>query len=575
MRINAHAHIFNLQTVLTREAIEIIARRIRDRGVPEFVVGAVTRILDRQLDRPEYLVEEELLERFIEEIASDPNFQSFIDSATTSLPVEITVMGGGGLQGLGVSAMRASLNKLSTYLDARDGSGGGIFDVFETLRLAMQPDIVSVADRLLEHLGPDDGIVALMMDITSEEEPERDRRNFERQLRGTAEAALQRPGRIFPFVAINPRRAEHFDVLERAIEEMGFAGVKLYPSLGYSVDTSAMRKVYDYCMQVDAPLLVHCTDGGFYRDKDSIANSDPDQWYGVLEDYPELRLCFGHCGGWRGLVGGGPPVPGSWAEQVLEYVRAFPNVCADLSYHVDMMGGGTLESDYFATLRALLADAAVSGRILFGTDSWLVRLNVTDAHYWRYFERHLSAAEFRQITEEAPRRFLGLPESNGTGMLPNIERHLAYLEQNRERVGTEPAAWVRAALPGVTFTPRVSDPFWTPNNQAHFYTYRYVRDLMTSSHAQLGFSRSGQLRLRQLTYWQKEHESPTLFQQRTESNARKLASFCKVNGAAYEGTYDDDGAVMRLAEVFADGDRTIAELAQSVDAIFRFHSEVV
>ena len=62
MRINAHAHVFNLQTVLTREAIEIIARRILDRGVPEFVVGAVSRILDRQLDRPEYLVEEELLE---------------------------------------------------------------------------------------------------------------------------------------------------------------------------------------------------------------------------------------------------------------------------------------------------------------------------------------------------------------------------------------------------------------------------------------------------------------------------------------------------------------------------------
>jgi predicted TIM-barrel fold metal-dependent hydrolase len=575
MRINAHAHIFNLQTVLTREAVEIIARRIRDRGVPEFVVGAVARILDRQLDRPEYLVEEELLERFIEEIASDPNFQSFLSNATTSLPVEITVMGSGGLKGLGVSAMRASLNKLSTYLDARDGSGGGIFDVFETLRLAMQPDIVSVADKLLEHLGPDDGIVALMMDITSENEPERDRQNFERQLRGTAEAALQRPGRIFPFVAVNPRRAEHFDILKRAIEEMGFVGVKLYPSLGYSVDTSAMRKVYDYCMQADVPLLVHCTDGGFYRDKNSITNSDPDQWYDVLDDFPELRLCFGHCGGWRGLVGGGTPAPGSWAEEVLEYVRAFPNVCADLSYHVDMMVGGTLESDYFATLRALLADPTVAGRLLFGTDSWLVRLNVTDAHYWRYFEQHLTPTEFKQVTEEAPRRFLGLPASDGTGMLPNIERHLEFLRQNRDRVGAEPASWVRSALPGVTFTPRMSDPFWTPNNQAHFYTYRYVRDLMTQSHAQLGFARSGQLRLRQLTYWQKENESPVLFQQRTEANARKLASFCKVNGAAYEGTYDDDGAVMRLAEVFADGDRTIAELAQSVDAIFRFQTEVV
>ena len=575
MRINAHAHIFNLQTVLTREAIQIIARRIRDRGVPEFVVGAVTRILDGQLDRPEYLVEEELLERFIEEIGADPAFHSFVSSATTALPVEITVMGGGGLRGLGTSALRASLNKLSTYLDARDGSGGGIFDVFETLRLAMQPDILGVADKLLEHLRPEDGLVALMMDITSESEPERDRQNFERQLRGTSEAAVQRPGRIFPFVAVNPRRAAHFDVLKRAVEEMGFAGVKLYPSLGYAVDTPEMRRVYDYCMEVDLPVLVHCTDGGFYRDTGSISNSGPDKWYAVLEDYPELRLCFGHCGGWRGLVGGGSTVPASWAEEVVEYLRSFPNVCADLSYHVDMMAGGALEADYFATLRALLADPAIAGRLLFGTDSWLVRLNVTDAHYWRYFEQHLTSDEFREITEEAPRRFLGLPAADGTGMLPNIERLLAFLEQNRDRVGAEPATWVRSAIPSVTFTPRLGDPFWTPNNSAHFYTYRYLRDLMTPSHAQLGFSRSAMLRLRQLTYWQKEHESAVLFKQRTESNARKLTAFCKANGATYEGRYDDDGAVSRLAEIFADGDRTLAEVAQSVDAIFRFHTEVV
>ncbi|HSJ62646.1 MAG TPA: amidohydrolase family protein [Gemmatimonadaceae bacterium] len=574
MRINAHAHIFNLQTVLTREAIEIIARRIRDRGVPEFVVGAVSRILDRQLDRPEYLVEEELLERFIAEIAADQNFQGFIASATSPLPVEITVLGG-GVQGLGVSALRASLDKLSTYLDARDGSGGGIFDVFETLRLAMQPDIVGVADRLLEHLRPDDALVALMMDITSEQEPERDRRNFELQLRGTMEAAVQRPGRIFPFVAINPRRSAYLDILRRAVEEMGFCGVKLYPSLGYAVDTSAMRKVYDYCIREDIPLLVHCTDGGFYRDAGAIANSDPDKWYPVLDDYPELRLCFGHCGGWRGLVGGGPPAPDSWAEEVVGYIRSFPNVCADLSYHVDMMAGGALETDYFATLHALLADPTVAGRILFGTDAWLVRLNITDAHYWKYFERHLTADEFRQITEEAPRRFLGLPAAAGTGARPNIERHLAFLASQSDRVGAEPSAWVRAALPGVAFTPRTHDPFWTPNNQSHFYTFRYLRDLMTPSHQQLGFSRCGALRLRQLTYWQKEHEAAVLFAQRTEANARRLAAFCKANGATYEGSYDDDSAVTRLAELFADGDRTLADMAQSVDAIFRFHAEVV
>lgn len=574
MRINAHAHIFNLQTVLTREAIEIIARRLGDRGVPDYVVGAVTRILDRQLDHPEYLVEEELLERFLSEIAAHPSFQALVANTAVALPVEIAVLGG-GVRELGVSALRSTLDRLSTHLDARDGVGGGIFDVFETLRLAMQPDIVSVADRLLEHLRPDDGLIALMMDITSESDPERDRRNFERQLRGTSETAVQRPGRIFPFVAINTRRRSHLKILHRAVEEMGFVGVKLYPSLGYTVDSPAMRKVFDYCMTADLPVLVHCTDGGFYRDTSSIANSDPAKWEPVLDDYPELRLCFGHCGGWRGLVGGGTPVPDSWADLVIDMVRSFPNVCADLSYHVDMMVGGPLQTDYFATLRVLLADPTVAGRLLFGTDAWLVRLNITDAHYWRYFEQQLSPPEFRQITEEAPQRFLGLPDATGAGMLPNIERHLAFLESVRERVGAEPAPWVLNALPAVAFTARTSDPYWTSNNHAHFFTYRYLRDLMTPSQVSLGFARSGALRLRQLTYWQKEHESPMLFTQRTEANARKLAAFCKVNGAIYEGAYDDDAAVSRLAALFADGDRTLIDVGQSVDAIFSFRPETV
>jgi hypothetical protein len=216
----------------------------------------------------------------------------------------------------------------------------------------------------------------------------------------------------------------------------------------------------------------------------------------------------------------------------------------------------------------------VAGRLLFGTDSWLVRLNVTDVHYWRYFEQKLTADEFRQITEEAPRRFLGLPAADGTGLQPNIERHLAFLEQNRERVGADPAPWVQAALPTVTFTPRTSDPYWTPNNRAHYYTYLYLRDLMTASHTELGFARAGALRLRQLTYWNKEHESAVLFKKRVEDNARMLANFCKTNGAQYEGRYKDDSAVPRLAELFDDGDRTITEMAQSVDAIFRFSGEV-
>ncbi len=552
--------------------MEIIARRIGDRGAPAFVVEAVAKLLDEQLNRPEYLIEDELLERFLAKIAESASFRRLVSDASTALPVEVRLLGG-NLGSLGRATLRGALDKLSTTFDDPD-AGTGIFDVFETLRMAMQPDCVSVADKLLGHLQPDDVIVALMMDIPSESEPARDRRNFQAQFEGTVEAALQRPGRVLPFIAVNTRRRSHFSLMREAIERHGFAGVKLYPSLGFEVDTDAMRRVYAYCQDRDLPIVMHCTMGGFYRSEMSRQFSDPSLWEDILPDFPLLRICFAHCGGWAGLAGASGVEPGSWTEAVVKLMKAHPNVRADLSNHVEMMRGGDAEARYLSTLKGLLADPATADRILFGTDAWLVRLAMTDAHFWHYFESKLTPPEFRKIAEENPRVFFGLPdESTGEGMRPNIQRHVAYLVSHRDRVGAEPAAWLRAVTPGVTFVVRRASPSWTPNNQAHFYTYRYLRELMTPGYQALGFERSGALRMRQLTYWQKEHESAAVFAQRCEANARKLASFCVVNGATYEGTYTDTAAVERLIELFENGELTVAEAAGTVDAVFRFQME--
>ena len=65
MFINAHAHIFTLRTVLSREAIRVITQRLRDRGWHEMIVVAVERLLDDLLDKPENLDERELLARLL------------------------------------------------------------------------------------------------------------------------------------------------------------------------------------------------------------------------------------------------------------------------------------------------------------------------------------------------------------------------------------------------------------------------------------------------------------------------------------------------------------------------------
>ena len=74
MFVNGHAHIFNLQSVLSRETISIMLERLRGRGVHECIVEAVERLLTGLLRQPEYLSEDELLVRFVRAIARSRHF---------------------------------------------------------------------------------------------------------------------------------------------------------------------------------------------------------------------------------------------------------------------------------------------------------------------------------------------------------------------------------------------------------------------------------------------------------------------------------------------------------------------
>jgi predicted TIM-barrel fold metal-dependent hydrolase len=567
MFINGHAHIFTLQSVLSREAITIMAGRLRRMGLRDFIVDAVEEILDKQLDRPEYLTEDELLIRFMKAIARSGSFRSLAAGAV-SLPVEVRLLSGAAGQ-LEVRAMRAALDRLSSWIDANDGPGKSPFDVFETLRIAMQPTIPSVADKLLAHLGPDDAIMALMMDIVAENEGDRDRRNFLGQIRGTMDAVLARPGRVLPFIAVNPRRPDHFAVMRRAIEEQGFLGVKLYPSLGYEMTTAAMREVLAYCRSADLPIVVHCTATGFTKDATSAGYSHPKHWLQLFtRPGDSLRVCFAHCGGWGGFCEQDPDQVG-WANAILSYMSEYPNVYADLAYHVEMMiRGGVVEEAYFEALTRLL-EGPNGDRIIFGTDSWLLRLNFDDSAYWRYFQAKCTSAEFERLASTNPRRFLGL---SGDGGQPaaNIQRHIEFLERHAAVVGTVPAKWARE-LSAATWSIVRGDTNWSRNNHAHVAAYNYFKSQIPPR-LNKGFEESGALRLRQLDYFGNGRRPSDT---RLKAATLNLMTQCEAYGGRPEGSYDNGSIKPLIIDLLADGSRTLADLGGTLDAVYLFGSEVV
>ncbi|HUG41557.1 MAG TPA: amidohydrolase family protein [Longimicrobiales bacterium] len=563
MRINGHAHIFNLQTVLSAEAIAIMVNRLRRIGIPDLVADAVEELLEEQLDHPEYLNERELLARFVRKMTESAAFD-----AVAGLPAEVRVLGGGSTSGLTVRALEAVLNRISEALADVDGVGKRAVDVFQTLRIAMQPDIPRVASKLLSHLGPDDALVALMMDITATPEGERDRLNFRRQIRGTMDAVLAHPGRVLPFIAVNPARSDHFRVMERAIEEQGFLGVKLYPSLGYQLVTDEIRAVLRFCRDRDVPITIHTSAGGFRRDAGSADFCHPRHWAALLEDDDPLRVCFAHCGGWGGFCGQDPDQV-EWADRILAYMEDYPGVYADISYHVDQMRSAALETAYFDALRTLI-DGDRGDRIVFGTDSWLLRLSIDDALYWTYFEHHLGKDRLDRIARDVPAAFLGLP-LDGSPPRENIARHLRFLEAHAAEVGAAPAPWVRDAS-DATWAVIRRDTSWSLNNWAHRLTYSYLQDQLPATVPRGDFAEAGPIRLRQLQYFRQRARGPSA--RVIEGKALELMHMSARHGQPEPG-HDDASILAALQGVLGDPDLTVAEVGASVDAFYRFAPETV
>src|SRR5688500_14194414 len=185
MRVNCHAHIYNLRSVLTRRTIALIADRLTREAFPSFAVAAVSELLEEYQFRPEYLVEEELLTRLVRKMVRQPTFRSFV-LGDAVLPPEIRLLAESrGTDALNGDALRALLDKLSTAFNRTangDGRGATLSDLVETLRVAMQPDIGDVADRLLEHMRPDDALVALATDLTAQDDGEGEQKLFWNQL---------------------------------------------------------------------------------------------------------------------------------------------------------------------------------------------------------------------------------------------------------------------------------------------------------------------------------------------------------------------------------------------------------
>jgi predicted TIM-barrel fold metal-dependent hydrolase len=243
------------------------------------------------------------------------------------------------------------------------------------------------------------------------------------------------PELVIPFAAADPRRQDVVETTRQLLEEQRFAGIKLYPPIGYHPNDPALAPLYDYAVERGIPVLTHCSRPSSvqYRGKpteqmriDPVTGerldlgrfelltrfTDPDAYVPILDRRPTLKLCLAHWGGagdWAAFLDDpwdarSPAGEKSWLAKITEMIKSgrYENLYTDIAYTI------WANDEYLYLLKVLLSDERLRRRVLFGSDFYVVE-SAEFEERWRSVRVRAVLGEelFQTIASENPREYLG------------------------------------------------------------------------------------------------------------------------------------------------------------------------
>lgn len=233
-----------------------------------------------------------------------------------------------------------------------------------------------------------------------------------------AALASESEGRVIPFATVYPDAPESVAEARRAIEVLGFRGLKIYPRLGFPPDHRAlMGTLYPLLAERNLPVMSHCARGGV-RGRHVPAGradrfTDPRAVLSVLDAFPALRLCLAHFGGhldWATWIRDGLDPDDAearrknWLSSVLDLLRSgdHPGLYTDISFTL------FAHPEWTPFLKVFLEDARVRQRTLFGSDFYMTRrVEHSERAVSVRLRDALGEETFREIAETNPARWLG------------------------------------------------------------------------------------------------------------------------------------------------------------------------
>lgn len=588
MKINVHAHVFNFKSILTKETILLLKHRLTGLNIPDpFRELILSYFRARRRSR-----------------SGDLSFEDFnrtirgLGSFDRLIPRKLRKLFDHHLETSSSSDVNELLISLleTAIIERTDTSSSTIINLFEWLRIGMMKNIDEVTDDLIAHLDEDDVVVLLPMDIIDKNAGKKERQLFIKQLESTEKQSLRYPGRVLPFAMVNPVRKESFDLFKKSIDSGACVGLKLYPSLGFSIENTMVKKALKYCNDHSVPVLLHGNDRGFRKSAQAAQYCNPNHWIPVLDELQNLKVCFGHFGG---EMQAGKDIwthtelpDDSWAFAILKLMESYPDrVFADVSFHTDHWDDETKRQNYQKNLQKVLNDDRYKYQVLWGTDYHLLRMDSTDTDYTQKFIEMLGEEDFTRISKSNPVKYLGLPSAeNKTG--ENITRYVNRLIQEKaSTVHGKPASWLldHESINQEAFGEWIltASESWDINNLIHRSLFQFIwtpedvpkyldkgaRTNIDKNHDTIEekFEAIGRLPLAELTNFSHGPSTDVIEDQ-------KMRGFCtdvmfwfrRKTNADRIGPSDDNLLYSKLQNVAGKSDHMIKDIASVITKFYRF-----
>ncbi len=272
--------------------------------------------------------------------------------------------------------------------------------------------------------------------------------NFMQQLEDLA-ALKRKPeykDNLLPFICVDPRRPNILELVKEYIEVHNFAGIKLYPALGFFPTDPRLYPVWEYAEKHQIPITTHCipknkshfrtkiTDDMIEKAKeiktfdrkearkqyDFAQYLNHPHWYReLLKDFPDLKLNIAHFGGneeWDKYLDS-PRLSKSldpeyladaadWYSQIRDLIENHKNVYSDISFTV-------YDDRLYPLLKNLVNSHSrrpntypIKEKVLFGTDFYMLQKDYRERRFGIELRGYLTDEEYWLIAERNPKRFL-------------------------------------------------------------------------------------------------------------------------------------------------------------------------